>query len=441
MSAPNRQLHLNLNFLNAGTHAAAWRWPGNDPRAFIDIGYCTRMAQLAEEGTFDAIFLADFPAVPKHPEFRPYQALEPTVVLASIAAATRRIGLIGTISSSYNEPYNIARRFATLDHVSQGKVGINIVTSADKGSAVNFGLDAPIAHAVRYERAIEFTDVLGALWDSWDDDALVADAESGLFIDPARVHAIGHQGRFFTVQGPLNVPRSPQGRPVVIQAGGSDDGLELAARHADAVFIVAHTQDSATSYGGRLRARAAQFGRAPQDILVLPGLITVIGSTEEEALRREEALWQLSSLEQGIDWLQGLLQTDLSQLDPDAPLPEGLSVPTDGIQTFAREALTKARRDKLTLRQLIRSQGSGSTNHRSIVGTPQAIADEIETWFRSGAVDGFNLMPDVLPSGLQDFVEQVVPLLRSKGIFRTHYEGTTLREHFGLARPAPVRRA
>ncbi|MDR2127461.1 MAG: LLM class flavin-dependent oxidoreductase [Burkholderiaceae bacterium] len=440
MTHNNRQLHLNLNFLNAGTHAAAWRWPGNDPKAFIDIGYFTRVARLAEEGTFDAIFLADRPAISRH-EFRPFQALEPTVVLTAIAAATRHIGLIGTVSSSFNEPYNIARRFATLDHVSAGKIGINIVTSADKGSAVNFGLDAPIAHALRYERAIEFADVLGALWDSWDDDALVADPQSGVFVDPARVHAIHHRGKFFTVQGPLNVPRSPQGRPVVIQAGGSDDGLELAARHADGVFVVAHTRDSAATYGERLRARAAAFGRRPQDILILPGLVTIIGSTDEEARRREEALAQIPSLEQGIDWLEGLLQTDLSHLDPDAPLPESLSVPADGSQTFAREALTRARRDKLTLRQLIRAQGGGGTNHRIIVGTPQAIADSIEDWFRSGAADGFNLMPDVLPSGLEDFVEQVVPLLRKKGIFRTHYTGTTLREHFGLARPAPVRKA
>lgn len=440
MTSKNRQLHLNLNFLNAGTHAAAWRWPGSDPRAFIDIDYYTRTARLAEQGTFDAIFLADFPASPKRLDFRPFQSLEPSVLLASIAAATEHIGLIGTVSSSYNEPYNIARRFAALDHASRGKAGINIVTSADKASALNFGHKTPFAHALRYERAGEFVDVLKALWDSWDDDAIVGDQQGGLFVDPARVRAIHHQGKHFSVQGPLNVPRPPQGHPVVIQAGGSDDGLEFAARHADAVFTVAHTLDSASDYAARLRAAAVAAGRAPGDILILPGLITIIGSTTEEARRREEQLWTLSSLEQGLDWLGGLLQADLSSLDPDAPLPDDFSVPVDGMQTFAREALAKARRDRLTLRQLIRAQGSGSTNHRSIVGTPQVIADSIEAWFRSGAIDGFNLMPDVLPSGLETFVEQVVPLLRKKGIFRSHYTGSTLRDHFGLARPGlPLR--
>lgn len=441
MTKKHRNLHLNLNFLNAGTHAAAWRWPGNYPKAFADIDYYIKTAQLAERGTFDAIFLDDFPASPKRLDFRPFQSLEPSILLTSIAAHTEHIGLIGTVSSSYNEPYNIARRFASLDHASDGKVGINIVTSADKGSVLNFGHQTPFPHAARYERAGEFVEVLKALWNSWDDDAFVGDQQSGLFIDPGRVRAISHQGKYFTVQGPRNVPRPPQGHPVLVQAGGSEDGLEFAARHADAVFTVAHTLDSATDYAHRLRGRAVAAGRAANDILILPGLITVIGSTEEEARRREEALWALSSLEQGLDWLEGLLQTDLSNLDPDAPLPDDLSVPANGMQTFASEALAKARRDKLTLRQLIRAQGSGSTNHRSIIGTPETIADSIETWFQTGAVDGFNLMPDVLPSGLELFVEHVVPLLRRKGILRSQYEGNTLRDHFGLTRPELPHRA
>jgi FMN-dependent oxidoreductase (nitrilotriacetate monooxygenase family) len=434
MAAP-RRLHLNLNFLSAGSHAAAWLWPGNRPDAFVDPAYLVETARLAERGTFDAVFLADFPCMPARSDFRPFQSLEPSVVLTAIAGATSHIGLIGTISSSYNAPYNIARRFASVDIVSGGRAGINIVTTADPAAALNFGSEGLAEHAARYDRAIEFTDVLKALWYSWQDDALVGDKAIGLFIDRARVKPANHHGRYFQVQGPLNVPRSRQGHPVIVQAGGSDDGLELAARHAEAVFTAAHTPEDSLTYANRLRARAEALGRPPGSVLVLPGLVTIIGGTETEAQRREEELNALASVEQGIAWISGLLQIDALRLDLDAPLPDDLVVPADGITTFARNALDKARRQKLTLRALIRSQVGGGSNHRAIVGTPEQIAASIEDWFRSGAADGFNLMPDVLPSGLEAFVDHVVPLLRRRGIFREAYEGGTLRSHFGLARP------
>ncbi|GGF58473.1 nitrilotriacetate monooxygenase component A [Azorhizobium oxalatiphilum] len=433
MSA-QKQLHLNLNFLNAGTFASAWRWPASTPSAFADVQYYVRTAQLAERGTFDSIFLADFPALSDRPDYRPFQSLEPTIVLATIAAATRHIGLIATASSTYNEPYNIARRFASLDHASGGRAGLNIVTTADPVSARNFGLKERLPHRIRYERAAEFADVVKALWDSWEDDALVGDKASARFVDTSRVHAIDHEGPHFSVAGPLNVPRPPQGRPVVVQAGGSDDGKDFAAAHADAVFSVAHSLPDAIDYARDLRARAAVYGRGPDDIRIFPGLVTVIGGTEAEARRREEELWELVPIEYGLGRLAGILQVDPASLDLDKPLPANLALPVDGMQTFFRGALTLAERGNLTVRQLIRAQGGG-TGHRIIVGTPEQIADNIAEWFASGAVAGFNVMPDVIATGLEAFVDHVVPLLRRRGIFRESYEGTTLRDHLGLARP------
>jgi len=435
MPAPDRKLHLNLNFLSAGSHGAGWRWPGAAPDSFVDPAALVAIARLAERGTFDAVFLADQPSMPERSDFRPFQALEPTITLATIAASTRHIGLIATISSTYNAPYNIARRLASLDIVSGGRAGINVVTTADRTVAGNFGLEQAIAHATRYDRAIEFTDVLKKLWNSWQDDALVGDKAAGLFIDSTRIHPAQHRGEYFQVRGALNVPRSRQGHPVILQAGGSDDGLELAARHAEAVFTAAHTQEDSLAYARRLRARAVALGRPADAVLILPGLVTIIGGTETEAKLREAELAELVPIEFGLLWIGGLLQIDASRLDLDAPLPETLRVPDDGITTFARGALAKARRQNLTLRQLIRSQGGGGTNHRPVVGTPEQIAATIEDWFRAGAADGFNVMPDVLPSGLESFVEHVVPLLRRRGIFREAYEGETLRDHFGFSRP------
>ncbi|MFG1298245.1 LLM class flavin-dependent oxidoreductase [Xanthobacter sp. V3C-3] len=428
-----RQLHLNVNTLNSGFYNSAWRAPSADPRAFADVAHYVRVAQIAERGTFDAIFLADVPAFADRPDLRPFQALEPTIVLAHVAAATAHIGLIGTASTTYNDPYNLARRFASLDLASNGRVGWNIVTTADANVSRNFGFDDVEAHAQRYERAAEFADVVTALWDSWEDDAFVGDKASGRFIDTARVHPIDHRGRFYSVRGPLNVPRSPQGRPVLVQAGGSADGQRLAARTAEAIFSVAHTLEEALAFAGAIRAQARAFGRSGDDIVILPGLATIIGSTEPEARRREEELWALSPGDYGLRRVAGILKVDPASLDLDGPLP-AVPRPADGMQTFFDALVSEARRDNLTVRQLIRRFG-GSTGHRVIVGTPKAIADDIETWFRAGAVDGFNLMPDVLPEGLEVFVDEVVPLLRQRGIFRTAYAGRTLRDHFGLARP------
>lgn len=428
------QLHLNLLFNNAGNYSSAWRWVDSDPGAFADVQYYVRTAKLAERGTFDAIFLADHPALSDYPEYRPFQSLEPTIVLAAVAAATERIGLIVTASTTYNEPYNIARRFASLDHASGGRVGWNVVTTADVQAAQNFGQTNVLAHATRYDKAQEFVEIVQALWDSWEDDAFVGDKASARFIDTSRVHKIDYKGQYFSVQGPLNVPRTPQGRPVLVQAGGSNDGRNLAAKYAELIFTAAQSLQEAVVYANDLRSRARNFGR-PDSIHILPGLVTIIGSTEAEAKQREQALWELVPIKYGRSRLANILQVDPSILQLDEPLPDNLLLPADGNQTMFHVAVNLAKRNNLTVRQLIKSLGGGGTMHRIVIGTPKQIADSIEEWFLSGAVSGFNVVPDVIASGLETFVDFVVPELRRRGIFRTEYTGRTLREHYGLERP------
>jgi len=430
-----RELHLNINILHSGFSPAAWRMEGSDPRASFDVNHYINVARIAERGTFDAVFLADQAAISDRVDFRPLTSLEPTIVLALVAAHTQHIGLIATASTTYNEPYNIARRFATLDHASGGRAGWNIVTSADLSQSRNFGLERPVAHSSRYERAGEFTAVVKALWDSWEEDAFIGDAATGRFVDPARVHAIAHRGKHFSVHGPHNIPRPPQGHPVLVQAGGSDDGRELAAEHAEAVFSASQSFEEALDYAVDLRRRAARFGRSADSILVLAGLATIIGSTEIEAKRRQEELRELIPLEYSLARLAGVLQLDPRSLDLDAPLPDDIPLPPDGGHTFFRATLALAKREGLSVRGLIRAL-NGGTGHRTIVGTPQDVADDIERWFKAGAADGFNLMPDVLPHGLEVFVDEVVPILRKRGLFRQAYSGRTLRGHLGLARPA-----
>ncbi|NIE63386.1 LLM class flavin-dependent oxidoreductase [Burkholderia sp. Ax-1719] len=433
-SAP-RRLHLNVNILHSGFVPSAWRLDDADPRAFIDVAHYVRVAQLAESAKFDAVFLADNAAIIDQIDFRPITALEPTVLLASIAAATTHIGVIGTASTSYNEPYNIARRFATLDHVSRGRAGWNVVTTADLPSARNFGHDTVPDHAQRYARAAEFTELVKALWDSWDDDAFIGDKASGRFIDVTKVRPVAHEGRFFKVQGPLNLPRPPQGHPVLVQAGGSGDGRDLAARHAEAVFSASQSFEESAAYRRDLNARAAAYGRA-QGVQVLAGLTTIIGATEAEALRRRDELIEQIPWRYSLTRLAGILGISPDQLELDARLPENLALPNggNGNHTFFHATLAEARRGGHTVRELIRTLAGGG-GHRVIVGTPEQIADDIEHWFKGEAADGFNLMPDALPDGLEAFVSGVVPILQRRGLFRTEYEGHTLRSHLGLDRP------
>ncbi|RMX06453.1 LLM class flavin-dependent oxidoreductase [Corticibacter populi] len=434
-AAPPRRLHLNVNAWLQGFVPSAWRVPENDPLGFVDVRHYVRVAQIAEAGKFDAIFLADSVSTDGLAT-GPVTALEPTLVLTAIAGATTHLGLIGTASTSYNEPYNIARRFASLDLISGGRAGWNIVTTADLSSARNYGHANVLGHAERYRRAAEFTDVVKALWNSWEDDALIGDPHSGRFADPGKLHPVAHQGEFFAAHGILNQPRSRQGHPVLVQAGGSADGQALAARHAEAVFSLSQSLPEAVAYAQGLKQGAQALGRQQGSLLVFPGLGTFIGGTEAEARHRHQELIALVPIEHSLRRLAGRLGVAPERLDLDKPLPQDLPLPNhgNGGHTFFKGILARSRQHGLTLRQFLGEFAAGG-GHREIVGTPEQVADDIEHWFKAGAADGFNLMPGLLPSGLQDFVEQVVPILQKRGLFRTDYEGSTLREHLGLARP------
>ncbi|GAA4947670.1 LLM class flavin-dependent oxidoreductase [Actinoplanes utahensis] len=432
-----RRLHLNAFLMSVGHHEASWRLPESDPYAGWDVKHYQELARIAERGRLDSLFLADSPVQQGDPGRRPTGKLEPTVLLTALAAVTEHIGLIATASTTYNEPYNLARRFASLDHVSAGRAGWNVVTTAGADAARNFGLDDVPLHRERYARADEFLEVATRLWDSWADDAVIADKDAGVHADAAKVRAINHRGRFFRVDGPLNLPRSPQGWPLLVQAGSSEDGKDFAAKWAEAVFTAQQTLGEAQTFYRDLKARTAAAGRDPDGIKILPGIVPVIGDTVEEARERDAELERLISPEYARLQLAERFRLDPADLPLDEPLPDDL--PTEDQIEGAKSRFTLivdlARRENLTVRQLIGRLGGGR-GHRTFAGTPVQVADTIEEWFRAGAADGFNIMPAVLPSGLTAFVDQVVPILQERGLFRTEYTGATLREHYGLPRPA-----
>ncbi|WP_329409916.1 LLM class flavin-dependent oxidoreductase [Streptomyces sp. NBC_00704] len=433
-----RQLHLNAFLMNTGHHEASWRLPESDPYAHVELDHYVRLARTAERGAFDSLFLADGPQLWSDIAQRPAGALEPLTLLTALATATEHIGLIATASTSYNSPYNLARKFASLDIISGGRAGWNIVTTAGAEAARNFGLDAEPAHAERYARAAEFLDVALKLWDSWEDDAIVADKAAGVWGDDDKIHPPRHRGTYFSVEGALNVPRSPQGYPLLVQAGSSEDGKAFAARYAEAVFTAQQTLADAQAFYADIKARAAAQGRDPGHLKVLPGIVPVIGSTEAEARAAEHVLEAHIVHTHGVRRLEQLLQLAPGTLELDAQLPADLP-PEDAIEgAKSRYTLIVelARRERLTVRQLVGRLGGGR-GHLTFAGTPEQVADAIETWFTQGAADGFNIMPAVLPSGLDAFVDHVVPLLRARGLLRTGYGArTTLRERYGLPRPA-----
>ncbi len=436
-----RSLHLNAFLMNVGHHEAAWRLPESNLLAVTDIEHWKNLARIAERGMLDSLFLSDRLVQWGDPGQRPSWRLEPTVLLTALASVTNRIGLIATASTSYDEPYNLARRFATLDHISGGRAGWNIVTTAGDEAARNFGLDDAPLHRDRYERAAEFVEVSTRLWDSWADDAIVGDREHGVYAEADRVFAVGHVGKYFKVAGALNVPRSPQGYPLLVQAGSSEDGKDFAARYAEAVFTAQQTFEDGRAFYQDLKARVQSTGRDPGRVLILPGIVPMIGDTEAEARELEAELDRLIRPEYAKRQLAWALRLDPEQLHLDAELPPNLPGEnkienSTGRVTPSRVSLIvqMARREKLTVRQLIGRIGGG-LGHRTFAGTAAQIADTIEHWFTNGAADGFNIMPAVLPSGLEAFVNRVVPILQERGIFRTEYTGRTLREHYGLPRP------
>ncbi|GLW48651.1 monooxygenase [Streptomyces sp. NBRC 14336] len=434
-----RKLHLNAFLMEAGHHEAAWRLPRSNPRADFDLQHWIELAKLAEAAKFDSLFLADGPALIGTGQFRPPGQLEPLTLLTALSQATSRIGLIATVSSTYNEPYNLARRLASVDHVSAGRAGWNIVTSAGADEAANFGLDDRPSHAERYARADEFLNVAKALWDSWEAEAVLADKSTGRYADPERLHRLNHQGQYFKVAGPLNVPRPPQGHPLLVQAGSSEDGKDFAARHAEAIFTAHTTYERAAAFYADIKARTKAAGRDPNGVLVLPGIVPYIGSTEAEARALAKEFDDLRVPEYGLGQLAAVFETEPSAFELDGPLPDFILArpKLEGSQSRADLIIDLAVRENLTVRQVISRLGGGR-GHFEVAGTPEQIADIIVDWFEGGAADGFNVMAPALPSGLAAFAEHVLPILRGKGLFREEYEGTTLREHYGL--PVPPNR-
>ncbi|MGD9830428.1 MAG: LLM class flavin-dependent oxidoreductase [Hyphomicrobiaceae bacterium] len=434
------QLHLNLFIYARGHHEAAWRHPKATPRPIMDIHHIVDCTRIAEKAHFDSIFLADVLHIPEDIEHSARIWLEPVTTLGALALATSHIGLIGTASTSYSEPFNLARQFASLDHISSGRAGWNIVTTFSAAGGRNFeAADDRMKHADRYEKGEEFVRVVKALWDSWSDDAIVDDRAGGRFARPDRIRAIDHHGAHYHVAGPLNLPRPPQGWPVLVQAGSSDTGRAFAARHAETIFTAHAQKGTAQDFYRDIKARATAVGRRPDQVLVLPGISAMIAGTEAEARRLDDELNNLTDPEIGRMRLSDRFDgADLSHLPLDTPLaPEDLPDPASNEASRGRTELIVGivRRERPTLRQLL-AKLSGARGHFTVVGTPEQVADAMIDWLDSGAADGFNVMPPILPHMLEVFTGEVVPILKRRGRFRTDYTGTTLREHLGLERPS-----
>ena len=439
-----KKLHLAA-FVSAGPVSGShggWRHP-QASGDLLSASYYQEIGRLLEQGCFDLFFIPDIVAIPDtlghslDSQLR-YGALgalrlDPLVVLSIVAAATKHIGLGVTISTTYTQPFILARALATLDHLSGGRAAWNIVTSFQQAEARNFGLTDQLSREQRYERADEFLDVTTKLWNSWQDDALVRDREAPLFADPDRVHRIDHSGKYFNVQGPLNVSRPPQGRPVFIQAGASDRGRDFAARWAKIVFVTPGLVDVAVEFRNDLRARAARFGRDPDTLKVLPGIAPVIADTEKQAKTLCDELYGLADPTAGLSTLSYHLGVDLSHFPQDQVLPENLDVP--GVQGHYREVSELTRRSGLSLANLGRQYGAGRTTI-GFTGTPESVADRMQEWFEAGACDGFMLQIPYFPGGVEDVVHRLVPELQRRGLFRTEYDGPTLRDSLGIARPA-----
>lgn len=431
-----RTLHLNAFLMGVGHHEAAWRHPRTSEHEVLDVAHFVRLGQIAERGKLDSVFFADGLAVGPNIRRNTQAIFEPITLLSAIAGGTSKVGLIATASTGYNHPYTLARAFASLEHISGGRAGWNIVTSGQEQEALNFGYDSIPDHAGRYRRAQEFVDVVNRLWDSWEDDAVVLDVDNAIFADPERVHPINHVGEAFRVRGPLNSPRSPQGRPVLVQAGSSEDGKDLAARYAEVVFTAQRTIAEGQDFYRDLKRRLPRYGRSAEDLQILPGIVPFIGSTEKEARDLEREFTDLISPDYALGQLSNFFNVDLTGLPLDSRLPP--LPPESEIQGHkSRSTLVRqlAASEDLTIRELIGRLGGGR-GHRTITGTPEQIADDLIAWVDAGAADGFNVMPPYLPGGLEDFVEHVVPILQSRGRFRDDYTASTLRGHYGIELPS-----
>jgi len=431
-----RQLHLGAFMRPVSIHTGAWRYPGAYPDANFNFGHLKRFARKLEAGKFDAFFMADHLAVLNMPvealkRSHTVTSFEPFTLLSALAGATERIGLVATASTTFDAPYHIARRFASLDHISGGRAGWNIVTTSNPDAALNFGLDAQVEHGERYDRAREFYDVVTGLWDSFADDAFIRDRESGLYFDPGKMRHLDHKGEHLSVRGPLNIARPPQGWPVIVQAGASEPGRQLAAETAEVVFAAHGTLAAGQAFYADVKGRMEKIGRNPDHLKILPGVLTVVGDSVEEAREKRALLDSFVHYDSAIASLSIALGHDATGFDPDGPLPE---IPDTNHSKSGRErTIALARRENLTVRQL--AQRLGGYGGLAFVGTPKTIADEMEQWLVERGSDGFNVMFPYLPEGLDDFVDKVVPELQRRGLFRREYQGPTLRDHLGLPRP------
>lgn len=426
-----RQIHLGLFLQGAGHHVSGWRHPKAEAGS-ENFDLLRRVTQAAEQAKFDMVFLADglTSGVDAHPST--IARFEPLTLLAALALVTDKIGLAATSSTTYGEPYHTARAFSSIDHLSHGRAAWNIVTTSYARTANNFSKSHP-EHDERYAVAEEFVDVVRGLWDSWDDDAFIKDKQSGIYADPNKVHMLDHQGKYYSVKGPLNIPRSPQGHPILIQAGSSGPGQDLAARTADVVFTAQQSLAEAQGFYKSLKSRVEKFGRPADAVAVMPGFLPVIGRTSKEAAEKLAELDQWTELKSAMPLLEERIGHSLADYDPDGPLPD-LPI-SDQLRSRAELLTALARRENLTIRQLALRVAAGR-GHHIVLGTPVEVADRMQEWFETRAADGFNVMPPFFPEGLEDFTQLVVPILQERGLFRTDYTGSTLRDHLGLPRPA-----
>src|SRR5215469_8615452 len=431
-----RQLHLGAFMRPASIHTGAWRYSGTWPDMNFNFAHIKESIQKLEHAKFDAFFMADHMAVLNMPmdalkRSHTATSFEPFTLLSALSQVTARIGLVATGSTTFDAPYHIARRFASLDHISGGRAGWNIVTTSNPDAALNFGLEEHVEHGERYRRAREFYDVVTGLWDSWADDAFIRDVEHGIFFDPSKMHVLGHKGEFLSVRGPLNIARPVQGWPVIVQAGASEAGRKLASETAEAVFTAQSDIEAGKKFYADVKGRMEKLGRPREHMKILPACFVVVGDTVEEARAKRSKLDSLVDYANAIASLSIALGHDASKFDPDGPLPE---IPESNASKSGRErAIALAKRDKLTVREL--AQWLGGYSGLAMVGTPKTVADEMQEWLESEASDGFTVMFPYLPGGLDDFVTRVVPELQARGLFRRDYEGTTLRDHLGLPRP------
>jgi alkanesulfonate monooxygenase len=432
-----RKLHLGAFMRPVSIHTGAWRFPGAWPDANFNLKHLTRFIQTLERAKFDAFFMADHMAVLNMPEAalkrsHTVTSFEPFTLLSALAMVTEHIGLVATATTTFDVPYHIARRFASLDHISNGRAGWNIVTTSNPDAALNFGLDEHMEHDERYRRAREFYDVVTGLWDSFADDAFVRDVENGIYFDPKRMHTLGHKGEYLSVRGPLNIARPVQGWPVIVQAGASDSGRQLAAEVAEVIFSGVNNLTDGQRLFADIKSRAEKAGRSRDHVKILPGCFVVVGATLEEAREKKALLDSRVHPDSGIGTLSSQLGYDVSKFDLDGPLPD---IPeTNASKSGRQKLIDMAKRENMTVRQLAQRVG-GSFGSLEMIGTPEMIADEMQEWLEKEGSDGFNVLFPWLPGGLDDFCEKVVPELQRRGLFRREYEGKTLRENLGLPRP------